>query len=117
MRDNDFMIDPTTLTNVCGEFNKSTEIDKIRCAIMEIVNADNDLNIGIDKLTELGCKVEDYPVETGQRGMLWRVRSQYCIQLTDGRDSPRHAYCVLIQISDIQKMIRKMKLSKLSGKD
>lgn len=88
----------------------NSEIDILRCSIMKIMESSLDTNRGIDKLMDMGFNVEDYPVATGKRGQLWRVNSEYCIQLTESRNSPRTAYCVLIRITDLKKMIRKLKL-------
>jgi hypothetical protein len=62
---------------------------------------------------ELGYKIEDQPVETGQRGQLWRQGNEFCIQIDYSEGNPLHAPCVLIQISDIPRIIRKLKLLKI----
>ena len=113
MIDPDFMIDPTTLKSVCAERIKNTEIDILCSSIIKIMDSSLDTNRGINKLMEMGFNTEDYPVETGKKGQLWRVGNEYCIQLTDSRNSPRMAYCVLIKITDIPKHVRKMKLRKI----
>ena len=115
MIDSDIMIDPTTLTNVCFEKSKNSDIDILHCSIMKIMDSSLDRNRGIDKIMELGFNVEDYTVATGKRGQMWRVNSEYCIQLIDSRNCPRTAYCVLFRIIDVKKIIRKLKLLQLSG--
>lgn len=89
------------------------EIDLIRNSILSIINSEKDIIQAVKRLIELGYKVEDQPVETGQRGQLWRQGKEFYLQIDYSEGNPRHAPCVLIEIAEVPRLIRKMKLSKL----